>query len=76
MTTLEAGAQRGEFRVWRYEDGAVAPSPVQVGRITQQGALVLNGLQEGDIIVNGSHSRLSPGREVDIEIQHQESSTP
>ena len=76
LTTLEAGADPGAFRVWRYENGAVTPSPVQIGRITQQGALVLNGLQEGDIIVNGSLSRLSPGREVDIEIQHQDPNAP
>lgn len=72
LTTLEAGPEPDTFRVWVYQDGAVSPSAVQVGRITQQGALVLNGLQEGDILISGSLSRLSPGREVDIEIQHQE----
>ena len=72
LTALEAGAEPGSFRVWLYQDGAASPSPVQVGRITQQGALVMNGLQEGDILVNGSLSRLTPGREVDIEIQHQD----
>jgi RND family efflux transporter MFP subunit len=71
LTTLEAGTERDVFRVWRYRDGTVTPTPVQVGRITQEGALVLNGLQEGDIVVNGSLSRLVPGLEVDIEIQHQ-----
>ena len=73
LTALEAGSEANEFLVWLYRDGVVKPTPVQVGRITQEGALILNGLQQGDTIVNGSFSRLTPGMEVDIDIQRQDS---
>jgi RND family efflux transporter MFP subunit len=71
LTALEAGSDADEFHVWLYRNGVVKPTPVQVGRITQEGVLILNGLQQGDTIVNGSFSRLTPGMEVDIEIPGQ-----
>jgi len=70
LTALEAGAE-GAFRVWRYENGVVTPAPVQVGRITQEGALILSGLWAGDLIVTSGLYRLRPGQAVDIQIQNQ-----
>lgn len=66
LTALEAGAQEDAFRVWRYEDGVVNPVPVQIGRITQDGALISGGLRVGDIIVVSGLPRLSAGLAVDI----------
>ena len=71
LTALEAAEQEGVFRVWRYDDGVVNPAPVQVGRITQDGALVLGGLSEGDMIVTSGLSRLRPGQVVNIQIKDQ-----
>jgi RND family efflux transporter MFP subunit len=71
LTALEAAAQEEAFRVWRYEDGIVNPQPVEVGRITQQGALIRSGLQAGDLIVTSGLSRLSAGQAVDIQLQNQ-----
>ena len=68
LTALEAAAQEGVFRVWRYEDGMVNPQPVEVGRITQRGALISSGLQAGDLIVTSGLSRLSAGQAVDIQL--------
>ena len=72
LTALEAGSESDEFHVWLYRNGVVKPTPVQVGRITQEGVLILNGLQQGDTIVNGSFSRLTPGMEVKIEIPRED----
>ncbi len=71
LTALEAAEQEGVFRVWRYEDGVVNPAPVQVGRVTQDGALVLGGVKEGDMIVTSGLSRLRPGQVVNIQIKDQ-----
>jgi hypothetical protein len=71
LTALEAAAQEDVFQVWRYENGMVNPVLVQVGRITQQGALISGGLQAGDLIVTTGLSRLSAGQTVDIKLQNQ-----
>ncbi|MCZ6829576.1 MAG: hypothetical protein O7F73_08320, partial [Gammaproteobacteria bacterium] len=71
LTALEAAAQEDVFRVWRYDDGIVNPQPVEVGRLTQQGALISGGLQAGDLIVTSGLSRLSAGQTVDIQLQNQ-----
>ena len=65
LTALEAAAQEGDFRVWRYE-GGVNPQAVEVNRITQRGALISSGLQAGDRIVTTGLSRLRAGQAVDI----------
>ena len=75
LTALEATAQEGIFQVWRYADGIVNPVPVQVGRITQRGALISGGLQAGDLIAITGLSRLSAGQSVDIQLQNQGSSS-
>jgi RND family efflux transporter MFP subunit len=71
LTALEAGEQEDTFRVWRYEGGVVTPSPVQVRRVTQEGALIYAGLQEGDLVVTSGLARLQPGQIVNIQIQDQ-----
>jgi RND family efflux transporter MFP subunit len=70
LTALEAAAQEGEFRVWRYEGGIVNPQAVEVNRITQRGALISGGLQAGDRIVTTGLSRLRAGQAVDIKLQN------
>jgi len=75
LTALDAAAQEGVFQVWRYADGIVNPVPVQVGRITQRGALISGGLHAGDLIAISGLSRLRAGQSVDIQQQDQGSST-
>lgn len=71
LTTLQAGGQEDVFQVWRYENGLVTPVPVQVGRITQGGALISGGLVTGDRIVTSGLSRLSAGQAVTIQQPNQ-----
>ena len=61
--------EENAFRVWRYEDGTVYPEPVQVTRVSQDGALISGGLQAGDLVANSGLSRLSPGQAVNIQVQ-------
>lgn len=65
LTALEAGAREDVFQVWRYADGVVNPVPVQVGRLTQDGALVSGDLRAGDQIAVSGLSRLNAGLAVD-----------
>ena len=67
VTALEAAGEQGRFRVWRYRDGTIEPVDVKIGRISQQGVLVTNGLEAGDLVVTGNLSRLSPGQKVDAQ---------
>jgi RND family efflux transporter MFP subunit len=66
VTALEAGAQPGEFQVWRYRDGTVNPVPVTVGPITQEGVLVTDGLKAGEIVAVSGLARLVPGQAVKL----------
>lgn len=69
VTALEAGAEPGEFQVWRYQDGTVHPVPVTVGAITQEGVLVTGGLEAGEVVAASGLARLVPGRAVNIHQQ-------
>jgi hypothetical protein len=71
LTALQAGGQENAFKVWRYENGLVTPVAVQVGRVTQDGALISSGLVAGDLVVNSGLSRLSVGQAVDIQQPNQ-----
>lgn len=64
LTALQAGSQRDSFQVWQVKDSVVMPVPVTVGQLTEQGALIQAGLQEGDVIVSGGLSRLTAGKVV------------
>ncbi len=73
LTALESGEREDIFRVWRYQEGTVAPISVRIGRVTQQGALIHGDLQPGDRVVTSGLSRLSPGMSViNKQIQNQE----
>jgi RND family efflux transporter MFP subunit len=72
LNALQARSSADGFQVWRYEDGVVTPTPVQVSRMTQDGALILSGLQVGDLVVTSALSRLTPGQVVNIRIQDQD----
>jgi len=71
LTALQAGAQRDTFQVWRVEDDRVTPVLVQIRHITEAGALIQAGLQEGDLVVTGGLSRLTAGKTVNIQRQEQ-----
>lgn len=71
LTALEAATQDGVFQVWKYAGGVVNPVLVEVGRISQRGALIGVGLQAGDLVVTSGLSRLHPGQAVDVNSQNQ-----
>ena len=71
LNALQAAGSENSFRVWRYQDGVVDPVPVKVGRISQQGALILSGLHSGDLVATSALSRLGSGQVVNIKIQEQ-----
>ncbi len=72
LTALHAGERQGAFRVWRYLDGQVYSTVVNVDQITQQGALVSSGLQVGDQLIVSSLSQLRDGKSVDVYQKDQE----
>ena len=71
LTALQAGSQSDSFRVWRIEGDRVVPLLIQVHHITEAGAVVQAGLKEGDLVVTGGLSRLTPDQAVNIQTEEQ-----
>lgn len=53
----------GRF-VWRVVDGEARATPVRTGALTEQGLFILEGLNEGDIVVIGGYQKISEGMRV------------
>ena len=53
----------GRF-VWKVVDGKAKATPVRTGDLTEQGLFILEGLNEGDIVVIGGYQKISEGMRV------------
>ena len=53
----------GRF-VWKIVDGEAKATPVRTGDLTEQGLFILEGLNEGDIVVIGGYQKISEGLRV------------
>ena len=53
----------GRF-VWKVVDGKAKATPVRTGDLTERGLLILEGLDEGDIVVVGGYQKISEGMRV------------
>ena len=53
----------GRF-VWKIVDGEAKATPVRTGDLTEQGLFILEGLNEGDIVVIGGYQKISEGMRV------------
>ena len=45
-------------------DGEAKATPVRTGDLTEQGLFILEGLNEGDIVVIGGYQKISEGMRV------------
>lgn len=66
VTAIDKRDQDGQVQVWVYQtqSGEVVPTPVTLGRVTNQGIEILGGLNKGDLIVSAGVSQLSTGMKV------------
>ena len=53
----------GRF-VWKIVDGKAKATPVRTGDLTERGLFILEGLNEGDIVVIGGYQKISEGMRV------------
>lgn len=53
----------GRF-VWKIVDREAKATPVRTGDLTEQGLFILEGLNEGDIVVIGGYQKISEGMRV------------
>ena len=53
----------GRF-VWKVVDGKAKATPVRTGDLTERGLFILEGLNEGDIVVIGGYQKISEGMRV------------
>lgn len=64
MTAIDSGRETQAFHVWKLEDGAAHRYPISVDQITGTGALVADGLKEGDVLINSNLRKLREGMEI------------
>lgn len=58
--------ENGKAYIWKVEDGRAVRQPLEVGEDNGYGAVILEGLQEGELAVYEGFTRLSEGDLVDI----------
>ncbi|MDA0128567.1 efflux RND transporter periplasmic adaptor subunit [Vibrio sp. MarTm2] len=64
ITAIEAGEQQREFYVWKLENNKVHRHQITVDQINGKGAVVLDGIKRGDVLVNSSLRKLREGMEI------------
>lgn len=64
MPVLQAGSDDGQFYVWKWSDGEVHRTQVDVEFINSDGAIIASGLAEGDVLVSSSLRKLREGQAV------------
>ena len=64
MTAIDAGQQSQSFYVWKLEDGAANRYPVNVDQVRGNGALVVSGIEEGDVLINSNLRKLRYGMNI------------
>ncbi|AEE22412.1 efflux RND transporter periplasmic adaptor subunit [Paraglaciecola chathamensis] len=64
MTAIDSAEQHGQFRVWKIQDNQAVATPVEVSQVKSNGAIVLSGIREGDVIANSNLRKLRQGMTV------------
>jgi RND family efflux transporter MFP subunit len=75
MNALDPGNAAKQFYLWKIIDNQLKKQQVDVMQMSTQGALVLNGLKEGDVIVTSHLSQLREGMRVNSQANSRVSST-
>ncbi|QIZ76341.1 efflux RND transporter periplasmic adaptor subunit [Ferrimonas lipolytica] len=66
LSAVQPQSDNHGFQVWRVEDGVVAPVPVTVENIGQQGALISGPITPGEQLVTTRLSQLRPQQQVEV----------
>ncbi len=64
MTAIDAGRESQEFHVWKLENGEAHRYPIRVDQISNTGALVVSGIQQGDVLINSNLRKLRDGAKI------------
>lgn len=71
MNALDPGNTAKQFYLWKIIDKHLKKQEVDVMQMSTQGALVLNGLKEGDVIATSHLNQLREGMQVNSTTQEQ-----
>ncbi|MEI6896628.1 MAG: efflux RND transporter periplasmic adaptor subunit [Psychromonas sp.] len=66
LTAIDSASTRSEFKVWKLIQGHAYNRPITIGKINSQGAVVVSGIETGDVIINSSLSKLREGMQVEV----------
>lgn len=58
LTAIDSTSVHGQFSVWKVEQGKAVSTPVEVGIVNTDGVIVVNGVREGDVIINSNLRKL------------------
>ncbi len=58
MQAIESGRESQEFYVWKLENNMAKRYPVSVDQINSRGAVVVSGIETGDVIITSNQRRL------------------
>ena len=61
MTAIDAGEQSQSFYVWKLENEQAIRYPINVDQVRGNGALVVSGVEEGDVLINSNLRKLRNG---------------
>ncbi|MCG9648166.1 efflux RND transporter periplasmic adaptor subunit [Vibrio brasiliensis] len=61
MTSIDSGKQSQDFYIWKLQDGAAHRVAINIDQITGNGALVSNGIEQGDVLINSNLRKLREG---------------
>nr|WP_117234226.1 efflux RND transporter periplasmic adaptor subunit [Vibrio maerlii] len=64
MQAIESGREPQEFYVWKLENNLAKRYPVAVDQINSRGAIVVSGIEAGDIIITTNQRRLKQDMEL------------
>lgn len=64
MTAIDTGEHSQSFYVWKLEDGYAHRYPINIDQVRGNGALVVSGIAEGDVLINSNLRKLRDGMNI------------
>ena len=61
MIALQAGQEKGQFYVWKQQEGVAHKVEVGIEQVNNQGAIVSSGVELGDVLITSSLRKLREG---------------
>lgn len=61
MTSIDSGRESQDFYIWKLVEGSAHRVAINIDQITGNGALVSDGIEQGDVLINSNLRKLREG---------------